>query len=171
METMVLGGWKVFTRRIKCMSVCKAYLGIPILLLALTAQAQQPARIMQESPWVLSSLSSPSLRPIQAYWDPQEGAYFIDLIAVFSEAHMVVDTSQTGVRARSSRAIYDVDFNRGIILRQFDDEPQQADTLITGGYFHSGGRFLLTPLNLERVFPAGTLTYDQTRLSLRLLRS
>ena len=150
------------------MRMCKAYWGIPVLLLALTAQAQQPARIMQESPWVLSSLSSPSLRPIQAYWDPQEGVYFIDLVAVFSEAHMVVDANQTVVRARSSLAIYEVDFNRGTILRQFDDGPQQADTLISGGYFHSEGRFLLTPLNLGRVFPAGTLTYDHTRLSLRL---
>ncbi len=150
------------------MSMSKAYWSIPVLLLALTAQAQQPARIMQESPWVLNSLSSPSLRPIQAYWDPQEGAHFIDLVAVFSEAHLVVDTNQTVIRARSSRAIYEVDFDRGTILRQFDDEPQQEDTLITGGYYRSADHFLLTPLNLERVFPEGTLTYDQDRLSLRL---
>lgn len=123
---------------------------------------------MQESPWVLSSLSPSSLRPIQAYWDPQEAVHFIDLVSLFSEARMVVNTDQAVVRAHSGRAIYEVDFNRGTILRQFDDEPQQADTLITGGYFNSGERFLLTPSNLERVFPEGMLAYDQARLSLRL---
>ncbi len=148
--------------------MCKAYWGIPVLLFALTAEAQQSARIMQESPWVLSSLSSPSLRPIQAFWDPQESAYFIDLVAVFSEARMSVDTSQDEVRARSSRMAYEVNFDRGTILRQFDGGIQQEDTLTTGGYFHSEGRFLLTPSNLERVFPEGSLVYDLNRLSLRL---
>lgn len=168
MVTIVTCWLAVFTRRGQRMSVRKVWWGIPVLLLALTAQAQQPARIMQESPWVLSSLHSQSLRPIQAYWDPQESAYFIDLVSVFSEAQMVVDTNQTVVRAHSSFAVYEVDFDRGTILRQFDGEPQQVDTLITGGYYYSGDHFLLTPLNLERVFPAGTLTYDHTRLSLRL---
>ncbi|MXW15266.1 MAG: hypothetical protein F4120_02415 [Rhodothermaceae bacterium] len=150
------------------MRVNKACWIVPALLLALTAQAQQPIRVMQESPWVLSSLSSPSLRPIQAYWDPQEETYFIDLVAVFTEARMAVDTSQAVVQARSSRTVYEVDFNRGTILRQLEDELHQVDTLTTGGYYYSGDRFLLTPPNLERVFPEGTFIYDRTRLSLRL---
>ncbi len=148
--------------------MCRAYWGIPVLLLAMTAQAQQPARIMQESPWVLSSLSSPSLRPIPAFWDPQESTYFIDLVAVFSEARMVVDTSQAEVRAQGSGMIYEVNFNRGTIVRQIDGGIQHEDTLTTGEYFYSGGRFLLTPPNLERVFPQGALAYDLTRLRLRL---
>ncbi len=142
---------------------------IPIFLLALTAQAQDPIRVMQESPWILSPVSSLSqpIRPVGAFWDPEAGAYFIDLVSVFRELNMDVDTSQAIVQGINGGLTYEVDFSRGTILRQTESGVQETDTLITGGYFHSGERYLLTPPNLARVFPEGTLSYDITRLSIR----
>jgi len=138
------------------------------LLLTLTAHAQDPIRVMQESPWLLSPVSSlvQPVRPVAAYWDPEEEIYFIDLVAMFLKLDMTVDTHQMVVKAANSQWSYEVDFSRGTILRQSESE-MQKDTLITGGYFHSGDRYLLTPSNLERIFPEGTLSYDVAKLTLR----
>jgi len=151
------------------MSVQKICWSIPLLLLACTARAQDPIRVMQESPWLLSPASSLSqpVRPVAAYWDPEESTYFIDLVDVFQELNMTVDTTQNLVQTTSSQGNYEVDFRQGTILRDFASGMQQTDTLITDGYFYSGGRYLLTLPNLERVFPEGTLTYDSTKLTVR----
>ena len=142
---------------------------ITVLLLPLTAQAQDPVRVMQESPWLLSPVSSivQPARPVAALWDPEEEIYFIDLVAMFLKLGMTVDTLHTVVKATDSPLTYEVDFSDGMILRQTESGIQKRDTLITDGYFHSGGRYLLTPPNLARVFPEGTLSYDITTLTLR----
>ncbi|MCY4171235.1 MAG: hypothetical protein OXF08_06500 [Bacteroidetes bacterium] len=151
------------------MRIKKSCWGILVLLLTLTAQAQDQIRVLQESPWLLSPVSSLSqpVRPVAAFLDPDLEAYFIDVVAVFTALNMKVDTPQMVVKATNNQWAYEVDFAGGTFLRQSENGMQHSDTLITGGYFLNGERYLLTPSNLERIFPLGALTYDIDKLILR----
>ena len=136
-----------------------------------SAQDQvQPVRVMQETPWVISPMSSAPLpmRPVSAYWDPQATRYFIDFVSFLEEVHMSVEVQNATVRAIQGHLTYDVDFAGGTFIHQSRSKVQYQDSLETDGYFRSGDRFLLTPSNLQRVFPQGTLSYDSTKLHIRL---
>ncbi len=132
----------------------------------LSAQGLQPVRVLQEAPWVLSPLSAPSMRPLLAYWDPQQNTYFIDFPALLEEIQIPVVIEGTNVRARYDEAVYDVDFAQG--TARVDLESGRIDSLDAEGYLQSGDRFLLTPPNLQKVFPEGTLFYDTDRLLLKV---
>ncbi len=132
----------------------------------LSAQGLQPVRVLQEAPWVLSPLSAPSMRPLLAYWDPQQNTYFIDFPALLEEIQIPVVIEGANVRARYAETVYDVDFAQGTV--EVDFGSGRMDSLDAGGYFQSGDRFLLTPPNLQKVFPEGTLFYDIDRLLLKV---
>lgn len=146
------------------------------------AQEEQPQRfrVMQESPWVVSpmSVASLSMRPVQAYWDPQEGNYFIDLIAFLEVMQMSVEIDGLIVRTIYRDTVHETDFRQGIVTRYTGETIQRSDSLEADGYVYAGGfdtdffdageGFLLTPPNLQKIFPDGTLSYDQSKLLIRL---
>ena len=144
-----------------------------ILLLALllaapdlSAQVLQPVRVLQEAPWVLSPMSAPSMRPVPAYWDPHQSTYFIDFPALLEKIQVPVVIEGATVRARYAESVYDVDFAQGTV--EVDPGSGKMDSLDARGFFQSGDRFLLTPPNLQKVFPEGTLFYDTSRLLLQV---
>ncbi len=154
-------------------------LGIAIISSA-TAQEQQRFRVMQESPWVVSpmSVASLSMRPVKAYWDPQEEDHFIDLIEFLEGMGMSVEVDGLIVRTSYHGVTYEVDFDQGTITQHLEGNIQYSDSLETDGHIYAGGfdtdffgdgeGFLLTPSNLQKVFPEGTLSYDRARLLIRL---
>ncbi len=146
---------------------------VGVLLLAflrvapgLSAQMLQPIRVLQEAPWVLSPMSAPSVRPVSAYWDPQQSIYFIDLPALLEAIQIPVVIEDARVRVRYDETAYDVDFSQGTV--EIDPGSGRMDSLDANGYFRSGDRFLLTPPNLQKVFPEGTFSYDTARLLLQI---
>ena len=143
------------------------FLLVPLLAVPdLFAQVMQPIRVLQEAPWVLSPMSAPSMRPVPAYWDPDQSTYFVDFPALLEEIQIPVEIEGANVRARYAETVYDVDFAQGTV--EVDLGSGRIDSLDAGGYFPSGDRFLLTPSNLQKVFPEGTLSYDTSRLLLQV---
>ncbi len=144
------------------------------------AQEEQFLRVIQESPWVISpmSVASLSMRPVQAYWDPQREDYFIDIVAFFEEMHASVEIQNVIVRAVIHGTSYEIDFSQGIVTRHQGASIQHSDSLEADGYFYAGGfdtgdfgtgeGFLLTPPNLQKVFSEGILSYDRTKLLIRV---
>ncbi len=144
--------------------------GFPLVFLLAVpdafAQAPQPVRVLQEAPWVLSPMSAPSMRPIPAYWDPRQNTYFIDFLALLEEIQVPVVIEEARVRIMHAEATYEVDFAQGVAA--YGAEFDRMDSLDAGGYLRSGDHFLLTPPNLQKTFPEGTLFYDTARLLLRV---
>jgi len=130
----------------------------------LSAQALQPVRVLQEAPWVLSPMSAPSMRPVPAYWDAGQRTYLIDFPALLEEIRIPSVIAGAAVRTSYGGTVYEVDWERGTV--QVD--PGGVDSLDAEGYLQSGDRFLLTPANLLKAFPEGTLAYDTSRLLLRV---
>ncbi len=157
-------------------SILFAGLAIP----GAVAQEEQFLRVIQESPWVASpmSVASLSMRPIQAYWDPQREDYFIDLVSFFEEMHASVEIQNVMVRAVLQGTSYEIDFGQGTVTQRLGASIQRSDSLDADGYFYAGGfdtgdfdigeGFLLTPRNLQKVFSEGILSYDRTKLLIRL---
>ena len=131
----------------------------------IAAQALRPVRVMQESPWVISPLSdTPSpMHPVRAYWDPETETHFIDLAGLLRALHLPLEIEGARVRTQLADTLYEIDFAAGVLQRQHT--PPQV--LPAGGFLRDGDHFLLTPPNLERVFPDGVLICDPAMLHIR----
>jgi len=145
------------------------------LVPSVSSQVAPLLRVLQEAPWVVSPLSAAplSMRPVQGYWDAQQEVYYIDLTFFLKEMNLSVEIDNRTVRATNNEISYEVDFDEGTFIRRIESETQATDTLETGGFFYaveidSGDGFLLTPSNLQRIFPVGSLTYDSDKLSIHL---
>ena len=160
---------KVYRRFLLC-----TLLGVT-LIPSVLSQVTPSLRVLQEAPWVISPLSvAPlSMCPVQGYWDAQQEVYYIDLTSFLREMNLSVNIENRTVRATNNVTSYEVDYDAGTFTRRFESEIQASDTLETGGFFYaveigSGDGFLITPPSLQRIFPAGSLTYDSEKLSLHL---
>jgi len=145
------------------------------LVPSVSSQVAPLLRVLQEAPWVVSPLSAAplSMRPVQGYWDTQQEVYYIDLTSFLKEMNLSVEIDNRTVRATNNEFSYEVDFDEGTFTRRIESETQATDTLETGGFFYaveidSGDGFLLTPSNLQRIFPVGSLTYNSDKLSIHL---
>ena len=139
-----------------------ALLLVGLVTVQALGQAPRPVRVMQESPWVLSPLSG--MRPVQAYWDPQSETHFIDLVALLEAVDLPVEIDGAVVRTTLADTAYDIDFASGIARADGRD----SIVFTEGGFIRDGQIFLLTPPNLQQVFPDGALTYDASLLQIRL---
>ncbi|MXZ05350.1 MAG: hypothetical protein F4Y90_07660 [Rhodothermaceae bacterium] len=161
--------WGASSKRVKGFVVLLAYVGSVVLILLrlapdLSAQALQPVRVLQEAPWVLSPMSAPSMRPISAYWDPRQSTYFIDFPGLLEEVQIPTLIEGSVVRVSYAEIVYKVDFAQGTV----EVDLGGVDSLDAEGYLQSRGRFMLSPSNLQKVFPEGMLAYDTSRLLLRV---
>ena len=132
----------------------------------LSAQVPQPVRVLQEAPWVLNSMSVTSIRPVPAYWDPSHNIYLIDFPALLEETQIPSVIEESNVHVTYDEVIYTVDFSEGTVQNNL--EPGIKDSLDTDGYLRSGDHFLLTPANLQKVFPEETFSYDTSRLLIKV---
>lgn len=157
-----------------------AWLFLGGLVTGAVAQERPALRVLQEAPWVVSpmSVASLSMHPVQAYWDQEREDYFIDLVGFLEEMQIAVEVDNLTVRAVYRGLIYEADFDQGVVRQQLESNVQRSDSLEADGYFYAGDfdtgnfgvgeGFLLTPSNLQKIFPEGTLSYDRTKLLIRL---
>ena len=108
-------------------------------------------------------MSAQSMRPIPAYWDAQKNHYLIDFVSLAKKIKLPVEIHENTVQVRYAGNIYDIDFDEGVLRKE-----GQVDSLEADGFLHSEETFLLTPSNLEKIFPEGTLHIDQKRLHIQI---
>ncbi len=159
------------------MAHASRYIYIFAFLLVLpNARAQEaveparPIRVMQESPWTISAMSgvTPSMRPVQAYWDQQTATYFMNLVALFEALGLPVVIEGRIVRSADNRGSYEVNFEAGTTTYSVGGMAERSEDLTVGGFLHNGEDFLLTPPNVQKVLPAGTLEFDKATLTVVL---
>lgn len=111
-------------------------------------------------------MSAPEMYPIPGYWDPSLSSYLIDLPALLNEIPIPVLIEDARVKAVYNDGTYEIDFDQGTVTNTVDQD--RIDSLEVDGYLHSGDRFLLTPANLQKAFPEGMLSFDISRMLLKV---
>ena len=133
-------------------------------------ERERPIRVMQETPWTISVLSGvvPAMRPVQAYWDQQTSAYFLDLVALFEALGLPVEVIGRSVRAQDAGGTYVVDYADAVAKYVVNGTTDRSDSLSQGGFIHDGEIFLLTLPNVQKVFSPGALEFDVAALQISL---
>ena len=137
------------------------------------AEPLRPIRVMQEAPWAVSVMSGvfSSMRPVQAYWDQQTNEYFMDLVALSEVLGLQTEIDGHIVRMTVNRQSYEVDFESGTAWNAVNGEIERTEELLEDGFLQNGEDYLLTLQNVQIVFPAGALEYDEATLTITMSSS